>query len=104
MEAKTEKLLAIYEEMIKDINDSKLLKKEKSMKAHFNNLKTDFNKKINKVLKACKQQSQWKNIEALLRSHPTFIDFTHRRQRERCVHYKENIERRNYRGLSYDCF
>lgn len=52
VEAKTEKLLAIYEEMIKDINNSKLLKKEKSMKAHFNNLKTDFNKKINKVFES----------------------------------------------------
>ena len=48
-QSKTEELLALYENMIKEINNARLLPDTKSKKAHFKKIKTDFNDKISKM-------------------------------------------------------
>ncbi len=54
VEAKAESLLNLYDEMLKEINRTKSLPKGKSVKAHFNQLKKDFNSKITGVFDGLK--------------------------------------------------
>ncbi|MFN3939961.1 MAG: hypothetical protein ACK4IY_05200 [Chitinophagales bacterium] len=49
IDAKSELLLNLYEQSIREINNAKLLPDTKSRKAHFKKLKDHFNQSIGKV-------------------------------------------------------
>lgn len=49
IDTKSEQLLNLYEQSIREINNAKLLPDSKSRKAHFKKLKDNFNQSVGKV-------------------------------------------------------